>query len=295
MICGMTYYQICWYFLIYSFGGWVVEVIFHAVALGKVVNRGFLNGPVCPVYGFGVLSVFAMINTLQSSGYQMSEGMIFLFGVILATVVELIAGWMLDVCFHARWWDYSDKPFNFHGYICLEFSLIWGLAIVLVVKVFQKYVENNTSMQTDSALGWIILAILYGVYLADLIVTVAVIRGLNKKLTRLNTIQSDMRIVSDKLSDTVANTTIDTAQVIGEGKVQTALAKAELREAAETKKNQSIEKLRKKKMELQREFDELSGSITNHTIVGPGRISKAFPEMKHRYYHELIQELSKKF
>ena len=94
MICGMTYYQICWYFLIYSFGGWVVEVIFHAVALGKVVNRGFLNGPVCPVYGFGVLSVFAMINTLQSSGYQMSEGMIFLFGVILATVVELIAGWM---------------------------------------------------------------------------------------------------------------------------------------------------------------------------------------------------------
>ena len=295
MICGMTYYQICWYFLIYSFGGWVVEVIFHAVALGKVVNRGFLNGPVCPVYGFGVLSVFAMINTLQSSGYQMSEGMIFLFGVILATVVELIAGWLLDVCFHARWWDYSDKPFNFHGYICLEFSLIWGLAIVLVVKVFQKYVENNTSMQTDSALGWIILAILYGVYLADLIVTVAVIRGLNKKLTRLNTIQSDMRIVSDKLSDTVANTTIDTAQVIGEGKVQTALAKAELREAAETKKNQSIEKLRKKKMELQREFDELSGSITNHTIVGPGRIIKAFPKMKHRYYHELIQELSKKF
>ena len=295
MICGMTYYQICWDFLIYSFGGWVVEVIFHAVALGKVVNRGFLNGPVCPVYGFGVLSVFAMINTLQSSGYQMSEGMIFLFGVILATVVELIAGWLLDVCFHARWWDYSDKPFNFHGYICLEFSLIWGLAIVLVVKVFQKYVENNTSMQTDSALGWIILAILYGVYLADLIVTVAVIRGLNKKLTRLNTIQSDMRIVSDKLSDTVANTTIDTAQVIGEGKVQTALAKAELREAAETKKNQSIEKLRKKKMELQREFDELSGSITNHTIVGPGRIIKAFPEMKHRYYHELIQELSKKF
>ena len=295
MICGMTYYQICWYFLIYSFGGWVVEVIFHAVALGKVVNRGFLNGPVCPVYGFGVLSVFAMINTLQSSGYQMSEGMIFLFGVILATVVELIAGWMLDVCFHARWWDYSDKPFNFHGYICLEFSLIWGLAIVLVVKVFQKYVENDTSMQTDSAFGWIILAILYGIYLADLIVTVAVIRGLNKKLTRLNTIQSDMRIVSDKLSDTVANTTIDTAQVIGEGKVQTALAKAELREVAETKKNQSIEKLRKKKMELQREFDELSGSITNHTIVGPGRIIKAFPEMKHRYYHELIQELSKKF
>lgn len=295
MICGMTCYQICWYFLIYSFGGWVVEVIFHAVALGKVVNRGFLNGPVCPVYGFGVLSVFAMINTLQSSGYQMSDGMIFLFGIILATVVELIAGWLLDVCFHARWWDYSDKPLNFHGYICLEFSIIWGLAIVFVVKVFQKYVENHTLPHADSTFGWILLVILYCVYLADFIVTVAVIRGLNKKLTRLNKIRSDMRIVSDKISDTVANTTIDTAQVIEEGKVQTALAKAELRETAEMKKEQSIEKLRKKRTELQREFDELSNSITNHTIVGQGRIIKAFPEMKHRYYHELIQELRKKF
>ena len=295
MICGMTYYQICWYFLIYSFGGWIVEVIFHAVALGKVINRGFLNGPVCPVYGFGVISVFAMINILQSSGYQMNDGMIFLFGVILATVVELIAGWLLDVCFHARWWDYSDKPLNFHGYICLEFSLIWGLAIVLVVKVFQKYVENNKALHADSTFGWIVLAILYCVYLADVIVTVAVIQGLNKKLTRLNKIRSDMRIVSDKISDAVANTTIDTAQVIEKGKVQTALAKAELREAAGTKKDQSIEKLRKKKMELQREFDELSNSITNHTIVGQGRIIKAFPEMKHRYYYELIQELRKKF
>ena len=295
MICGMTYYQIFWYFLIYSFGGWIVEVIFHAVALGKVVNRGFLNGPVCPVYGFGVLSVFAMINTLQSSGYQMSDGMIFLFGIILATIVELIAGWLLDVCFHARWWDYSDKPLNFHGYICLEFSIIWGLAIVFVVKVFQKYVENHTLPHADSTFGWILLAILYCVYLADFIVTVAVIRGLNKKLTRLNKIRSDMRIVSDKISDTVANTTIDTAQAIEEGKVQTALAKAELRETAEMKKEQSIEKLRKKRTELQREFDELSNSITNHTIVGQGRIIKAFPEMKHRYYHELIQELRKKF
>ena len=74
MICGMTYFQICLYFLFYSFGGWVVDVIFHAVTLGKVINRGFLTGPVCPVYGFGVLSVFALLNTLQSGGHQRSEG-----------------------------------------------------------------------------------------------------------------------------------------------------------------------------------------------------------------------------
>ncbi len=157
----------------------------------------------------------------------MSEGMIFLFGIVLATAVELVAGWLLDVCFHARWWDYSDKPLNFHGYICLEFSLIWGLAIVMVVKVFQKYVERQAS-HTPSTLEWVVMAILYAVYLADLIVTVAVIRGLNKKLTRLDKVRADLRIVSDKLSDTLATTTIDTAQKVGEGKVQVALAKAEL-------------------------------------------------------------------
>ena len=138
MICGMTYFQICLYFLVYSFGGWVVEVIFHAVALGKVINRGFLNGPVCPVYGFGVLSVFALLNTIQSGGHQMSEGMIFVFGFVLATAVELIAGWLLDVCFHARWWDYSDKPLNFHGYICLLSAVGFGVAGMLWICVFSE-------------------------------------------------------------------------------------------------------------------------------------------------------------
>mgnify|MGYP000653557066 CR=1 FL=1 len=223
----------------------------------------------------------------------MSEGMIFLFGIVLATAVELVAGWLLDVCFHARWWDYSNKPLNFHGYICLEFSLIWGLAIVMVVKVFQKYVERQAS-HTPSTLEWVVMAILYAVYLVDFIVTVAVIHGLNKKLTRLDKVRADLRIVSDKLSDTLATTTIDTAQKVGEGKVQVALAKAELRDATVAQREKSAEMLRMKKAELQAQFDELSSSITNHTVFGQGRIIKAFPEMKHRDYFELIQELKKK-
>ena len=206
---------------------------------------------------------------------------------------EMIAGWLLDVCFHARWWDYSDKPLNFHGYICLEFSLIWGLAIVMVVKVFQKYVENQAS-HTPATWEWVVIAILYAVYLTDFIVTVAVIRGLNKKLTRLDKVSSDLRIVSDKLSDTLATTTIDTAQKVGERKVQAALAKAELLETTAAQKEKTVEMLRMKKAELQAQFDELSSSITNHTVFGQGRLLKAFPEMKHRDYFELIQELKKK-
>ena len=182
---------------------------------------------------------------------------------------------------------------NFHGYICLEFSLIWGLAIVMVVKVFQKYVENQVS-HTPATWEWVVIAILYAVYLTDFIVTVAVIRGLNKKLTRLDKVSSDLRIVSDKLSDTLATTTIDTAQKVGERKVQAALAKAELLETTAAQKEKTVKMLRMKKAELQAQFDELSSSITNHTVFGQGRLLKAFPEMKHRDYFELIQELKKK-
>lgn len=137
---------------------------------------------------------------------------------------------------------------------------------MMVVKVFQKYVERQAS-HTPSTLEWVVMAILYAVYLADLIVTVAVIRGLNKKLTRLDKVRADLRIVSDKLSDTLATTTIDTAQKVGR-KVQVALAKAELRDATVAQREKSAEMLRMKKAELQAQFDELSSSITNHTVFG---------------------------
>ena len=163
----------------------------------------------------------------------------------------------------------------------------------MVVKVFQKYVENQAS-HIPATWEWVVIAILYAVYFADFVVTVATIRGLNKKLTRLDKVSSDMRIVSDKLSNTLATTTIDTAQKVGEGKVQVTLAKAELRDATIAQKDKSIEMLRMKKTELQAQFDELSSSITNHTVFGQGRLIKAFPEMRHRDYFELIQELKKK-
>ena len=275
-------------FFIYSFCGWIWESLICPIATGhKIHNSGFLTGPCIPIYGSGAIVVCALFPISKD------WSLIFIEGAIVACFIEYLTSYFMEKMFHARWWDYSNKPLNFHGYICLEFSLIWGLAIVMVVKVFQKYVERQAS-HTPSTLEWVVMAILYAVYLADLIVTVAVIRGLNKKLTRLDKVRADLRIVSDKLSDTLATTTIDTAQKVGEGKVQVALAKAELRDATVAQREKSAEMLRMKKAELQAQFDELSSSITNHTVFGQGRIIKAFPEMKHRDYFELIQELKKK-
>ena len=145
----MTYYQICWYFLIYSCIGWCLEVTYHAVSLGLVINRGFLNGPVCPVYGFGMLLLLGVLDWFQGvTGGAVPENcrvlVLYVFGVFFATAVELTAGWLLDQIFHARWWDYSEFPYNFHGYICLKFSLLWGAGAIIVITAVHPVVQTDS-------------------------------------------------------------------------------------------------------------------------------------------------------
>ena len=117
-------YRILWYFAVYAVLGWCVEVIYCTVKIGKAVNRGFLNGPVCPVYGFGMLAICKAVDLLpmESMG-EIRFVPLFLAGMVLASLVELIAGWSLFHLFHTRWWDYSDRPFNIGGYVCLQMSL----------------------------------------------------------------------------------------------------------------------------------------------------------------------------
>ena len=293
MIFGMTYYQICWYFLFYSFCGWVLEVIFHAAALGRIVNRGFLNGPICPVYGFGALAVFSLTGYLQQSELYLNDFSLFVSGVLLATLVELIAGWLMDKCFHARWWDYSDKPLNFHGYICLEFSLIWGVCVLLAVRLLQAYVANRHIVHDPSTFGWVVLIIFYSTLAADLFVTILVLRGFNKTLTKLDSIQESMKLVSNQLSETVGSQAISAARLAGEAKVQAALGKAEMKDRLNEKLSGQLspDEARQKLSVLQTRFDELSGKISRNNLWGQGRLLHAFPSLKHRDHPDIIRLL----
>ncbi|MBR0398145.1 MAG: hypothetical protein IJI10_07720 [Eubacterium sp.] len=288
----MTLYQIASYFLIYSFLGWCTEVVYQALKRGKIINRGFLNGPVCPVYGFGVIAVFAFTKKVLPSLTSLSESrmtgenrlldllVLFLLGVALATAVELIAGWLLDVCFHARWWDYSNVPLNFHGYICLRFSIIWGLAIVFVVRIIQPVMESEKSLHIPEQIGWPLLCVLYLIYLADFIVTVMIVAGMNRRLTELDDIQKKMRIVSDDLSQKLGKNTLETQQKAGERRVQMHLAGMEMKDrSAETR-----EKLYKRKAELEKQ-------LLANPHFGTGRLLKAFPDLVHREHDSVLKTL----
>ena len=318
MIAGMTYYEICMYFLLYSFLGWVIEVIYHAVTQGKIVNRGFLNGPVCPVYGFGMLVVFMLGNVVSSGtnaasgASQLSPLLLFLFGMLLATGVELAAGWLLDRLFHTRWWDYSDKPLNLHGYICLEFSIIWGLAIVAVVKIVHPLLSDGTVRAIPEKWGWPIMGILYLAYLIDLIITVLTISGMNRKLKELDQIRQLMRTPSDRLSSFVGNTSLKTAQRVEEGEIQAALAKADLedrarrmreemndrtldaRKARAAAKTKYQKELAKNRDMLEKRAEELIADLSGHSIFGTGRLLRAFPSMRHEKYTETLERLKER-
>ena len=223
MILGMTYYQIFSYFIIYSFIGWCVEVVFHAVRFGRVINRGFLNGPVCPVYGFGVILVFGVLNIIAAL-YSPTGGVagipipiLYVLGLLLTSFVEFMGGFLLDKFFHARWWDYRNEKFNIGGYVCLKFSLIWGAGIVLIVRILHPMlIEQNLSRFPEQIGRWI-LVVMYAAYVTDVIVSALTMMKLNQQLAELEELRQSMRVVSNTLSYVLGEGTFVTEDLIRRG------------------------------------------------------------------------------
>ena len=164
-ICGFSLYHILAFFLIYSCLGWCLEVVYAAATTGQLVNRGFLNGPVCPIYGFGMILVLFFLTPLEDSLL-----LLYLGGVLLPSALELVGGWVLYKLYRTRWWDYSDMPFNIGGYICLEFSLLWGVGALLMVKAVHPAIAALVDI-VPPLVGFILMCLLYAVYAADVVAT----------------------------------------------------------------------------------------------------------------------------
>lgn len=123
------------YFTIYSFLGWTLETIYASIAEKKFVNRGFLQGFFCPIYGFGAILIILASNLARSLfTSNISSILIGLcLSILLVTVLEYITGLILEKVFKCKWWDYSNDFGNLQGYVCIKNSLLWGgLAFLLV-------------------------------------------------------------------------------------------------------------------------------------------------------------------
>lgn len=185
------------YFLIYAFLGWCTEVAYKAVSTGKFVNRGFLNGPVCPIYGFGMLLIIAFLTPIQDNVFLLFAG-----GVLLTSLLEFVTGFALEKIFHAKWWDYSGEPLNIKGYVCLKFSIAWGLGCVLIMETIHPIVSTLVTVIPYVACK-VLIALGLALMLADTILTVNTVTKLNRQLARLEELGIAMRKVSDELGENI--------------------------------------------------------------------------------------------
>ncbi len=181
------------YFFIYAILGWCVEVIHAALKRGKFENRGFLNGCWCPIYGAGVVLVLLSLTPININVF-----VLFIASLILTSVLEFIVGFILEKLFKTKWWDYSKEHFNIKGYVCLKYSILWGLACVIVVDLIHPMIANLVRITPDLA-KYIICGVLCTVFVVDAIFTVIQLITYKKNYAALEKISDALKKPSNAI------------------------------------------------------------------------------------------------
>jgi len=192
-----NFYELVWIFIIYAFIGWCTEVSYAALDRGIFVNRGFLNGPYCPIYGCGVVIVVAALTPLKDNLLILFAG-----SFLLTSILEYITGFILEKVFHNKWWDYSNKPFNLHGYVCLKFSIYWGLACTFIMDVLHPIIYKGITM-IPHILGVVLLCIIMTGFAVDCGVTVSTILKFNKRLKVMDEMAAKIHKLSDEIGENI--------------------------------------------------------------------------------------------
>lgn len=183
----LEFQNLFYYFIIYSFLGWCLEVVYHIFTEKKFINRGFLHGPLCPIYGSCGALLAYFVKPVQHNYI-----LVFLVGAVIASIVEYIAGYVLEHLFGARWWDYSQEKFNLKGYICLKFSLIWGFISIFILNIVQPRIEGFVA-SIPHTLFQAFFVVLMILFVADFCLTINDLITFKKLLGELNYIANGFK------------------------------------------------------------------------------------------------------
>lgn len=159
----------------YSVAGWAYESLICSIDARRPINRGFLNGPYCPIYGFGAVFDILLLGRIHN------PVALFFLGAVVACTLEYITSYVMEKLFHVRWWDYSDKKFNLNGRICMLGAIVFGLFSVVLVLLIHPAVSYCIGQLPAVALH-IIVAVSFEALLADCIITIQGICGFHQKL-----------------------------------------------------------------------------------------------------------------
>ncbi len=308
---GQLYQFLCIFF-VYAFLGWCTEVSYAALQTGKFVNRGFLNGPVCPIYGFGVVIILACLTPLKQHFI-----LLFLGSVVLTSLLELVTGFVLEKLFHQRWWDYSDDPFNIGGYICLKFSIAWGLACLFVVDILHPTIQWVIAL-VPRGLGWVLLGVFAACMAVDLAATVSTIAKLNRKLEHIDQLASRIREASNEFGENLADKVLDAAEKGADFKESVQDFKEDMEDWSEDVRDDLKENLdgarqaiaqykveselqraerqqrrQQRRQELEQLFNSMRGELDGR-VLGEGRLMKAFPQLRSVDHKQAMERLRRR-
>ena len=181
ILCVDLYHIINWFY-IYSFFGWAFESTYVSLRCRRVVNRGFITGPLCTIYGAGGVLIYLALSQLPDNIF-----IIYIGGMIVASVIEYFTSLIMEVCFHTRWWDYSNDPLNINGRVCIGASLGWGFFSLLLMKVIHPFVVSVCDLYPVNVGTWGVYVITL-VYIVDFCISAKSAVDLSSKLEKLSKI-----------------------------------------------------------------------------------------------------------
>ena len=245
------------YFFFYSFIGWFFESCYCSIRPKKWVNRGFLRGPICPIYGTGGLVMMICLLPLRhiTENLYLNELLIFIAGAILCDIVEFMTSYIMEKLFNARWWDYSNKKFNIQGRICLTHTLYWGtcscLFVFILEPIMNLYLVGQVSESSRNILTYIFLTV-FAFDLLDTVIHALGIRDISSKFM--------------KLSEEISEFAIQVYSTVG-GK-------------SENESEAMKKELNEKFDELRSNYDKFKSDLKDIKSKSKKRLFKAFPLLK---------------
>jgi uncharacterized membrane protein len=242
--------------IIYSFLGWVYESTLCSITGRRLVNRGFLNGPLCPIYGCGALAVILVLGKAADQ----SVFVLFLAGSVLTCTVEYITSWAMEQLFHTRWWDYSHYRFQLNGRVCLLGAIAFGTMSVLLLKVIHPWISGLVDRVPESV-RMIVAFVLFVLVFLDTLVTVRTILTMNHKLEE---IQAAINQAKEKYGDRLSSWKEDLADRAEEWK-----------DTYTQRRQQFYERLEESEFYT----DKIKKLLSQHSLR-ERRLLRAFPKMR---------------
>ncbi len=190
-------------FSFYSFLGWFTETLYCSIGARKFVYRGFLHGPVCPIYGFGAIAILLCLEPFSKLPW-----LVFILGTLIASLLEYFVSYLLEKLFHKSWWDYSNKKFNLNGRICLLNSLFWGILAIALVYFLQPFFMN-LALRIESIYLSVITVTLLILFALDLFLSVRQTLDFNKSMQEISKLTQKIESLKTQLAQSLSSLKTD--------------------------------------------------------------------------------------